>query len=237
MSNNSWQKPECLRRRVDVAQVWSLAYVGSGFCPRHVNVNLDGFRVSAVGLPSPSGQASSKTASTIVRNSNAVASAVDYANGSGSPFETISVDDDLPSTHAATTDPSSDMTGKTLHIILNDDIIPAIIYPLYYYTVTYHNMYHSVKCCYHSVYIYRLYIKPSTPPHPRFTRFTFSEIIFHCLRIAAGRDYRLLDDSSRFYFTLVSISVTIRNYNILPSYNTQFVDNSITHQQVGCHCR
>ncbi|KAL5242702.1 hypothetical protein ACI65C_010112 [Semiaphis heraclei] len=66
-----------------------------------------------VGLPSPSGQVSSKTASTIVRNSNAVASAVDYANGSGSPFKTISVDNDISSMHAATTDPSSDMTATT----------------------------------------------------------------------------------------------------------------------------
>lgn len=120
-----WQKPECLRRRVDVTQVWSLALcwfrlLSTTYLTRHINVNLDDFRVSAVGLPSPSGQVSSKTASTIVRNSNAVASAVDYANGSGSPFKTISVDNDISSMHAATTDPSSDMTGKTLHAILND---------------------------------------------------------------------------------------------------------------------
>jgi len=86
---------------------------------QHIHVSSpDGFRVSTVGLPSSSGggQVSvSKTASTIVRNSNAAASAVDYANGSGLPFKTISVDADLSSVHAAPTDPSSNMTGETLH--------------------------------------------------------------------------------------------------------------------------
>jgi len=67
-----------------------------------------------VGLPSSSdGQMSvSKTASTIMRNTNAAASAVDYNNSSGLPFKTISVDADLSSAHTATTDPSSNMTGK-----------------------------------------------------------------------------------------------------------------------------
>lgn len=108
---------------------WSLALFWFRLLPttyyltRHINVNIVDVRISTVGLPSPSGQVSSKTASTIVRNSNAVASAVDYANGSGSPFKTISVDADLSSTHAVTTDPSSNMTGKTLHTILNEVII------------------------------------------------------------------------------------------------------------------
>ncbi|KAL4121979.1 hypothetical protein QTP88_014394 [Uroleucon formosanum] len=69
-----------------------------------------------VGLPSSSGDGQmsvSKTASTIVRNSNAAASAVDYANGSGLPFKTISVDADLSSVHATPTDPSSNMTAST----------------------------------------------------------------------------------------------------------------------------
>lgn len=122
----SRQKLEYLRRRVDVTQVGTWRFVSSGFCPRliilgtqHVHVSSpDGFRVSTVGLPSSSGggQVSvSKTASTIVRNSNAAASAVDYANGSGLPFKTISVDANLSSVHAAPTGPSSNMTGETLH--------------------------------------------------------------------------------------------------------------------------
>jgi len=83
-----------------------------------MNVSADVVRVSIVGLPGSGGggQVSvSKTASTIVRNSNAEASAADYANGSVSPFKTISADADVSLVHATTADPSTNMTGETYH--------------------------------------------------------------------------------------------------------------------------
>lgn len=119
----------------------------------------DGFRVSTVGLPSSSGDGQmsvSKTASTIVRNSNAAASAVDYANGSGLPFKTISVDADLSSVHATPTDPSSNMTGETLYNMSHD----VIIFTYTNYTSCQSHVYYNIPPGYYGhVYcipIYRL---------------------------------------------------------------------------------
>lgn len=143
-----WAHSECCRFRL-LPATYNITH--------HTNVSADNFLVSTVGLPgSGGGQVSvSKTASTIVRNSNAASSGADYANGSGSPLKTVSVDDDLSSVHVSTADPSSNMTGETLHEMLYLHI-PTVTC-IYCIPTGYRGQVYcvplSVKCdCYHTAY-------------------------------------------------------------------------------------